>query len=57
MLFWNKKFVWKQDKALKYTFCILHFLVQSIRGLKMTDYEKKNVKRGGGGVRKVSRII
>ncbi len=55
MLFWSKKFVYKQDKALKYTFCILYFTVQSILCLKMTDYEKQNVT--WGGVRKVSRII
>ncbi len=58
--FWNKTFVWKQAKAFKYTFCILHFIVETILGLKMTDYEKKNVTRGGGGqksAQKVSRII
>ncbi len=48
MLFWSKKFVWKQDKALKFTLCILYFTVQSILGLQMTDYEKQNVTWGGG---------
>ncbi len=43
----SKWLVWKQDKALKYTFCILHFAVQSILGIKMTDNEMKNVTREG----------
>ncbi len=58
--FWCKKFVWKLDKALEYTFCILHFTVQSLLGLEVTDYEKKNVTLGVGGqksAKKASRII
>jgi hypothetical protein len=37
-----------ENKGLKYTFCILLFIVESILGLKMTDYEKKNVTLGWG---------
>ncbi len=57
MLFWSKKFVWKQAKALKYTLCILHFIVETIPGLKMTDYEKKNVTRGEGGSEKCRKSV
>ncbi len=57
MLFEVKKFVLKQDKALRYTFFTLHFTVQSLLGLKMTDYEKKNVTQGGGGSEKCQKIV
>ncbi len=61
MLFRNKQFVLKQAKAFKYTICILNFIVETILGWKMTDYEKKNVTPGRGGgqksAQKVSRII
>ncbi len=46
----------KARQGFKYTLFILHFTVQIILGLKMTDYEKKNVTGGWGwgwGVREV----
>jgi hypothetical protein len=56
MLFWSKKFVWQQDKDLKYTFSIHYFTVLSIIGFK-----KCHTGVGGGGgqkrAEKVSRII
>jgi hypothetical protein len=36
-------FVWKQDQALKYIFCLLHFTIH------VTDYKKMSHGGGGGG--------